>query len=543
MNYWKPLFMMYDYLRNRFNPYLFYINAIRKQNNKTCKTRINVLITIIGGAYGHLFEGLFARKAALNGYSPYILRCNSFLDYCDVNPEVLSHRILRCLLCQARQDDFMKAFHGVDCKYEDYIDRLDIEALEQCVDDYFTKGLREYENVNIKKILYSALQRFYLIAEPKVVDDKVTRGFLFTIFATLTVMDKICNQIHPQYVLSSHGTYSTWGSVVEYCKSHGIYVITHGQNYNHGGIEFTYDDSYLTGDLNDTENKWNELILSEAVRKRVRHFLDERLGRVSDDKVAFDYNKGNKKHYTRKQICEILHIDSDKKIVGMFPNIPWDGAVTGGGAVVFPNYKDWFEFTIKFFAKRDDSVLVIRSHPAEVNIGTDAGRESTATLINEIFGKTPSNIRILGPKHEINSYTLGENCDFGITFSSTVSLELTYLGIPIILCGCPPFKGKDVAFDVTSKEQYIELIEKGINGELSVTQERIDRLFRYLHYFFFMRTMPQTLVEVKDTVPQRFLFTSEEELDKDPVFDYMFRKISAKEELDFSGFWDAYLEG
>ena len=52
-----------------------------------------------------------------------------------------------------------------------------------------------------------------------------------------------------------------------------------------------------------------------------------------------------------------------------------------------------------------------------------------------------------------------------------------------------------------------------------------------------MRTMPQTLVDTHDTVPQKYLFTSEKELDEDPVFDEMYRCIENKAEMDFSRFY------
>ncbi len=524
-------------VRKSYDPYKDYISTIQHKQNINDFSAQNILITIIGGAYGHLFEGLYARKAALNGYTPYILRCGNFLDYCDVNPIELKHRGIRCIQCQAQQLEFIKAFGGVDCSYKDYISSEDKQEIEKSIAAYFDGKLTSFKEVEIEKILYSALQRFYLIAEPEVKNDRVTRGFLYTVLSTLVVMDKLCMEIHPKYVMSSHGTYATWGSVVEYCKAHGIYVITYGQNYNHCGVEFTYDDSYLTGVLNDTENKWAEHDLSAEEENRVKRFLDERLGRISDDKVAFDYNKNNKEHFSKQTICEMLDINPDKKIVGVFPNIPWDGQVTGG-STVFPRYREWLHYTVDFFKDRTDVDLILRSHPAEVNVGTDAGRESTASIIHDLYQEIPSNIHVLEPRHKINSYTLGENCDFGITYSSTVSLELTYLGVPIILCGCPPFKDKDVAFDIASVGEYRTLLEKGLKGELIVTEERKERLFKYLHYFFFMRTMPQTLVDIKDTIPNGYLFKSEDELDQDIVFEDMFQKITNKEQMDFSKFYD-----
>lgn len=521
----------------RFNPYIYYLKNISKKKVLS-KREENILITFIGGAYEHTFEGLFARKAALQGNSVYILRCGAYLDYCDVINEELHYKSLRCAVCLARQEDFMKAFGGVDCTYRNWITSKDEQEINNFIASFFKHNnfTHKFKNVFIDHILYSALQRHYLIAEPDVRDDKVSRGFLNSILSTLVVMDKLDNKIHPKYVLSSHGTYSTWGAVVEYCKAHNVYVVTYGQNYNHCGIEFTYDDSYLTGVLNDTDNKWAEKVLTEKEYATVKRFLDERLGRVQDEGVAFDYNKNNKTHYTREQLNEMLGIDANKKLIGLFPNIPWDGQVTGGTAV-FPNFRDWLKTTVDYFAARDDAVLVIRSHPAEVLTGDAAGHETTETMLKDIYTVLPRNVLLVGPKHQVNSYTLGENSDFAITYSSTITLELTYLGIPVVLCGCPPFKDKNVAFDIVSQEKYIDLLNRGLDGELKVSQDRIDRLFRYLHYFFFMRTMPQTLVDAHDTVPQRYLFTSEEELDADPVFDEMFNCIENKTQMDFSHFY------
>ncbi|MCI8403024.1 MAG: hypothetical protein HFI38_13195 [Lachnospiraceae bacterium] len=523
----------------RYDPYKKYAKIVRSidLDKENTESKGNILITIIGGAYGHLFEGLYTRKAAINGYTPYILRCGNYLKYCDANPVELKHRGIRCIQCQAQQENFISAFGGVDCPYKDYIDSKDVRLVNSSVEDYFNKGLRVFLDVDIEKILYSALQRFYLIAEPEIKNDRVTRGFLSTIFSTLIVMDKLCKKINPKYVMSSHGTYSTWGAVVEYCKAHNVYVITYGQNYNHCGLEFTYDDSYLTGVLNDTENKWAEKILTEQEIGRVKRFLDERLGRISDEKVAFDYNKNNKAHYDRRQICDMIGIDPGKKLIGVFPNIPWDGQVTGG-STVFPRYREWLHYTVEYFRRRSDVALIFRSHPAEVNIGTDAGRETTESIIRELYSVIPENVYILDPRNKINSYTLGENCNFGIAYSSTVSLELTYLGVPVILCGCPPFKDKNVVFDITCVDDYNRLLDCGVKGELVVTKERKDRLFKYLHYFFFMRTMPQTLVDIKDTIPRGYLITNEDEMNKDPVFDDMFNKITNKEPMDFSRFYE-----
>lgn len=525
-------------LRKRFDPYTAYRREIRKRESPENKGGGRVLIAIIGGAYGHLFEGLLARKAALQGDEVFILRCGGFLKYCDLVNVELSHKKLRCQVCQAQQEDFIRAFGGTDCPYERYILPEDQALFAEYVEEFFRhpKERHIYRGTAIDEILYTALQRYYLIAAPEVRDDAVTRGFLQTILSTLTVMDRLCAEIKPQVVITSHGTYSTWGSVLGYCRAKGIYVVTHGQNYNKNGIEFTYNDTCLRPHPSGEDSAWRQTPLTPEQRKVVQRFLDERLGRVRDSDVTFDYNKDRRTAYTAQEIREMLHIDASKKVVGLFPNIPWDGALTGE-SMVFPNFRDWLKATVDYFSNQEDAVLVIRSHPAELLRGDAAGHETTATMLGEMYAALPDQIRLLPPDHPVNSYVLGAAMDFGITYSSTVTLELIYLGKPVILCGCPPFQGEDVAFEINSKEQYLQRIEQGMRGELQVDRERAERLLRFVHKHFFVRTMPQTLVQVKDTIPERLLFKSEEDLDRDAVFDEMYRCIKEQKPMNFSRFY------
>lgn len=525
-----------------FNSYKFYCNSIKKDKKVMNNTGENILITNINGAYaGHTFEGLYARKAMMRGNTVYSLSCGNCLDYCETIQAMASHKGIRCAKCLAQQEEFVKSFKINPLTYSMFLTEQDKRNVDGLINDFFKHDERKesfsFLGVEIKKILYTALQRHFLVAEPKIKEDNTTKGFLRTIFYTLLVMDAVAKKIHPKYVLSSHGIYSTWGPVVEYCKVNGIRVITYGQNYNKCGLLFAYDDSYLTGDLNDTENKWANVSLPEKERQKAINFLEERSGKKTDTSVAFDYNKNNKQRFSRKELFKMLGINESKKLVGLFPNIPWDGQVTGKATGFFP-FREWLRSTIDYFSKRKDAVLVIRSHPAEILRGISAGTETTETMLKEMFPSLPDNVILLGPKHKINSYTLGENSDFGIVFSSTVALELTYMRIPIVLCGCPPFRNKDIAFDMPSSDHYSMLLDKAMRGELTVSDDRIERLLKYIHYYFFQRTMPQTLMEIKDTLPQRYLFSSEKELDADPVFDEMYYCIENNIPMNFSRFYD-----
>jgi hypothetical protein len=67
-----PLKNIINKRANRFNPYMTYARFLKGAPSFLEETKEAVLITIIGGAYGHTFEGLFARKAALQGKNVHI---------------------------------------------------------------------------------------------------------------------------------------------------------------------------------------------------------------------------------------------------------------------------------------------------------------------------------------------------------------------------------------------------------------------------------------------------------------------------------------
>ena len=52
-----------------------------------------------------------------------------------------------------------------------------------------------------------------------------------------------------------------------------------------------------------------------------------------------------------------------------------------------------------YFSKIEKAALIIRAHPAEVNIGTDSGKETTAKMLYELYEELPPNVILLDPNN------------------------------------------------------------------------------------------------------------------------------------------------
>lgn len=506
-----------------------------EKNAKIPENKIgNILITSICASDAtSLFEGLYARKAILEGNEVYVLFCGQFLNKCETKGRYLRGKSLRCSFCKNRQEQFVTAFDVNPCYYDSVLDKDDINKVNKLVDDYFVNNRHVFCGVNINTILYTSLQRYYLEADPKIKNDKITKGFLFTIYSSLIAMDKLCAKIRPKYVLSTHGTYSTWGSTVEYCKANNIRVITYGRTYNKDGMLFAMNDSYLLRYQNIKDKEWENRVLSDKQLSLVNKFYKIRLG-IIEGEVTFDYNKGNNRLMAKKEICKLLSIDENRKIITLLPNIPWDGQFNGYSPV-YKLFRDWLKETINFFEKKRDVYLIIRSHPAEKT--RNAGHETTMTMICDMFPKLSSNIIVLPPDSDINSFALSNVSEFILTYSTTTTLEVAYLRKPVLLVGNPAFKNKGIVYDINSKKQYFDIINEGLINGLKVTDEQYENLLKFSYYYFFEKVMPETLVDIKDTVPYNFKFTNEQELMNNEELDYLYNCIENDIDINFNEFY------
>ncbi|MDR0675867.1 MAG: hypothetical protein LBF97_02365, partial [Elusimicrobiota bacterium] len=434
-------------LKYKNNMFALYNKTIEKSEKKN-HDKGNILIAPVSGApVQSLFDGLYARKALLNGNSVYTLFCNQFVDLCEILNYGTKLKNLRCNFCKNFQQLFINVFETIPCYYNDILNRKDIVKINYYIEQYMNriKEKNFFLGININEILYSTLQRHYMVADPEIKNDKTTKLFLFTIFSTILCIDKLCKKIKPKYVMITHGTYSLWGPILEYCKVNNIRIITYGRSYNKYGLNFAFDETYLKKHQNDKLNNWKNRELTLEQKKLVEKAINIRIGK-SKGEIAFNYNAENKKFFSKDEICHMLKINKSRKIVALLPNIPWDGQFNGN-SLVYPLFRDWLKDTVEFFKNRDDSVLLIRSHPAEVLKRYNVGDETTQSMINEIFDILPDNVMVLPHDFILNSYALGLVSDFILVYSSTVGLELTYLKKPVLAVGNPPYINKGIVYD------------------------------------------------------------------------------------------------
>ena len=425
----NPVLYLIRY-RNGGDPFRqFKIIKRKSKNIITHNSGSNVLIVPYRvSPHSNLFEGLVAEKIRTRGHTVFAMLCGQAVSRCD-HVHSTTCRILNCNMCYFEQKRFVDTFDVTPCFVTAYINSanlLEIRNLIRKVKESRNYHIK-YLGVEIYPILYGALQRYYLKAVPDLYRGKnIVYDFLETILKTICAFSNIVSEIKPKYVLLSHGVYATWGSVLEYCKAHKLRFIIWGRLYNNGGIMAAHNDSYLSPRICDPVNKWTGRDLTEMQLNIFKKYMDARIG-LSNEQVYCNYNSENRLLVSEKDIRAALKIDNKSKIVGLFPNIPWDGQIFRSSRGVFDDFECWLVETIEFFKTLKDATLVIRAHPAEMLKGFASKSEKLKDILSKNFQYLPKQVIYLPPDHFINSYALGMASMIALTYGTNLGLELEYV--------------------------------------------------------------------------------------------------------------------
>src|SRR5262249_20718526 len=146
----------------------------------------------------------------------------------------------------------------------------------------------------------------------------------------------------------------------------------------------------------------------------------------------------------------MLGLEVGERFALVCPNIPYDAGYESL-LTIFPSMSEWLIQTVKYLASRTDIRIVVRAHPGEENPAF--GDEK----IHVILGRTnidPRRYILLHGLHELNTYTLMGECDFGVVFSSTTGVEMAMHGKPVLTGARIYYSNRGFTVDATDRDDY-----------------------------------------------------------------------------------------
>lgn len=264
-------------------------------------------------------------------------------------------------------------------------------------------------------------------------------------------------------------------------KSLGIPRITIEESEREGFVIVAEEEPCC---LFPTESLWNKISLTEMTqskREKVQFRLAERAKTGLEGKYIFDLQTSPREKPAN--IFERLHIDPGLNIALLCTNVAWDTSCIDRGRA-FSTMADWIQQTLSLFIQKPDWQLIIRCHPGERLMGTN---ESVNDIIKQKWDSLPNNICVVQATDPVNTYSLMPLCKLGLTYVSTVGLEMSAMGVPVVVAGKAHYGQKGFTWDPKSPDEYQETVERILSGNIGkLSSDQIDRA---RHYFYMITEM------------------------------------------------------
>lgn len=313
--------------------------------------------------------------------------------------------------------------------------------------------------------------------------EAVLRRYLHAAFQTSFVMSNLFAAHTFDAVCLNHALYVPQGIVAEAARTQGARVVAWNTAYRKQSFIFSHGETYHHTLMAEPVSAWEHLPWNADRERQTMDYLTSRR-RSGRDWVAFQ-TKNPEENLTN--ILGSLGVGSDRPVIGMLTNVAWD-AQLHYPANAFPDMLTWVTQTIAYFAKRPDLQLVIRVHPAEISGGI-MSKQPVVAEIARAFPMTPDNVFIIPPESRMSTQAAMEACDAVIIYGTKTGVELTSLGVPVIVAGEAWIRNKGITHDVTSASDYFRVLDSLPFGK-RMDQDAITRARKYAYHFFFRRMIP-----------------------------------------------------
>jgi hypothetical protein len=280
----------------------------------------------------------------------------------------------------------------------------------------------------------------------------------------------------------NHGIYVPQGVVGEVARAAGVRVVNWNPAYRKQCFIFTHHDTYHHQLISEPTSNWENIPWNSQMEEELMGYLKSRW-QGTQDWIWFHENP----EFDLKAIAQEIGVDFNKPCIGLLTNVMWD-AQLHYPANAFPNMLEWVIQTIYYFEKRPDLQLLIRVHPAEIR-GTLRSRQPIVEEIRRAISNLPSNVFIITPDSQVSTYAVMLQCNTVLIYGTKMGVELTSMGIPVIVAGEAWIRNKGLTLDAKSVEEYFQLCDR-LPLPHHLDPETTQRARQYAYHFFFRRMIP-----------------------------------------------------
>ncbi|HEX7975847.1 MAG TPA: hypothetical protein VF498_15665 [Anaerolineales bacterium] len=179
------------------------------------------------------------------------------------------------------------------------------------------------------------------------------------------------------------------------------------------------------------------------------------------------------------------------QVVPVFTNVIFDTSQVHANTV-FSHMFAWLDLVLDLIRCHPETLFVIRAHPDEMRPGTSKqSRESVREWVQRNRVDALPNVVFIDSQEYISSYELIGRAKFVIVYNSSIGMEATLLGAPVLCGGKARYTQVPTVFFPQTPEAYREQAEVFLAAEqIDVPPEFVRNARRFLYYQLFRTSLP-----------------------------------------------------
>ena len=138
-------------------------------------------------------------------------------------------------------------------------------------------------------------------------------------------------------------------------------------------------------------------------------------------------------------------------------------------------------------------------HPAEIS-GFPQSRQPILEELRKRLPELAPNIIVVPPESDISTYALMSLCNSAIIYGTKMGVELTSIGLPVVVAGEAWIRNKGLTHDASTPEEYFRILQ-GLPFPERLGPAQLARARRYAYHFFFNRMIPLPFIDPKAGYP------------------------------------------
>lgn len=304
------------------------------------------------------------------------------------------------------------------------------------------------------------------------------RQYILSAVNVAAEFERFLDEVNPQAVVLFNGIMYPEAVARHLARARGLRVVTHEVGLRPFSAFFTEGQATAY-----PMNIPADFALSSAQDAQLDAYLNERFqGRFSMAGIQFW------PHMQELDQAFLAKIAGFKQVVPVFTNVIFDTSQVHANTL-FPNMFAWLDDLLALFKAHPETLFVIRAHPDEMRPGTrKQSRESVRRWVADNGVDHLPNVVFIDSGEYLSSYALIQRAHFVLVYNSSIGLEASIMGVPVLCAGAARYTQYPTVFFPKTRKAFVKQARDFLAADPVEQPPEFTRQARRVLYFQLFKT-------------------------------------------------------